>query len=329
MIKLLNIKKYFPGLFVVVFISFIAQLLSPYILIGTVAVAIIIGMLLGNIFNIKETFRPGIIFAEKQLLNIAIVLMGAQLNAGVLELITFKTILIIISTIIIAILSAKIIGKFFKLNQSLSVLIGVGNGICGSSAIASTSSVIGSKENETGLSIAIINILGAVGIFLLPSLIILFGVDSLYHQGVIIGGTIQAVGQVTAAGFIVGDEAGKIAVLIKMVRILMLGPFLLIFSILYSKNKGGNKSSSFIQVPPFILGFIALSAISTSGLLSQDIILQLSRFSKYLLILAMSAIGLNISFKYILDKGIKVIYVSIITFFIQIFFCMFLVSKIL
>ena len=328
MIKLLNIKKYFPGLFVVVFISFIAQVLSPYILIGSVATAIIIGMFFGNIFTIKDSFKSGILFAEKKILNIAIVLMGAQLNAGVLELITYKTVLIIISTIIIAILSARIIGKFFNLSESLSVLIGVGNGICGSSAIASTSSVIDSKENEVGLSIAIINIIGAMGIFLLPSLIVLFGIDSLYHQGVLIGSTIQAVGQVTAAGFIVGDEAGKIAVLIKMVRILMLGPILVLISFLYSKNKESEKTS-FIQVPSFILGFIALSAISTAGYLPQDITLQLSSFSKYLLILAMSAIGLNVSFKYILDKGRKVIFVSCITFFIQILFCMILVSKLL
>lgn len=320
-------KKLFPGLFVIILISFIAQILSPFILIGSIATAILLGMIIGNIFSIKDNLKPGILFAEKKLLNLAIVLMGVQLNASVLELINYKTVLILIILIIVTILSAKIIGKFFNLSPTMSLLIGVGNGICGSSAIASTSSVIGADEKEAGFSIAVINILGAVGIFLLPGLIVLLGIDTLYHQGVLIGGTIQAVGQVTAAGFIVGDEVGRLATLIKMVRILMLGPVLIILTLLYSKQKNTQKKVSMIYVPPFILGFIALSVISSTGVFPDDIIASLSSLSKYLLILAMSAIGMNVSIKYILDKGVKILCVSCITFFIQIILCLVLVSK--
>jgi len=132
---------------------------------------------------------------------------------------------------------------------------------------------------------------------------------------------------VTAAGFIVGDEVGRLATLIKMVRILMLGPVLIIFTILFSKQKNTQKEVSLIYVPPFILGFIALSVISSTGVIPDDIIASLSSLSKYLLIFAMSAIGMNVSIKYILDKGVKVLCVSCITFFIQIFLCLFLVSK--
>ena len=323
----LHIKKLFPGLFIIILISFIAQILSPYILIGSIATAIILGIIVGNIFPIKEGFKPGISFAEKKLLNLAIVLMGVQLNAAVLGLISFKTVLVLIAVIIITVLTAKIIGKIFNLSSTMSLLIGVGNGICGSSAIGSTSSVIGANEKETGFSIAVINILGALGIFLLPGLIILLGVDGLYHQSVLIGGTIQAVGQVTAAGFIVGDEAGRIATLIKMVRILMLGPVLIILTLLFSKQRNNEKKVSMVYIPPFILGFVAMSVIANMNVLPASIIDSLGDFSKYLLILAMSAIGMNVSLKYILDKGIRVFYVSCITFFIQILVCLFLVSK--
>jgi len=321
------IKKLFPGLFSVVLISFLAQILSPYTLIGAVATAIVLGIIIGNVFTIKDQFKEGISFSEKKLLNLAIVLMGANLNASIITLINYKTILILITIIITTILTAKIIGKLFNVSSNIALLLGVGNGICGSSAIAGTSFVINAEEKEVGISIAVINILGAVGIFLIPGIIMLFGIDSIYQQSVLIGGTIQAVGQVTAAGFIMGDEAGRLATLVKMVRILMLGPALIIFSILYSKQKNSQKKTSFIYVPPFILGFAALSIIASTGMISQNVIDFMSNSSKYLLLLAMSAIGMNISVRYILDKGMKVIFVSCITFSIQILICLFLVSK--
>ena len=320
----MKINKIIPGLALVFFISFFAKFISTYVQIGSVACAIIIGIIIGNIFGVKDNMKDGISFAEKKILSVAIVLMGAQLNAGILDLINYKVLIILISVIATSVLSAFCLGKLFKMKSSLSVLLGVGNGICGSSAIAASSSITGSKDEETGLSIAVINILGAFGIFLLPAFITFFGVEGIYNQGLLIGGTIQAVGQVTASGFMMGDEVGKFATLVKMVRILMLGPMILILGVLFKSKKNNKSNTSMFHVPGFIIGFILLSIIVSMNIINHNVIEYLTDFSKYFLILAMSAIGLNVSLSFILNKGVKVFSVASVTFLIQIFVCMFL-----
>ena len=325
----MKVNKIIPGLVLVFFISFIAKFISPYLQIGSVACAIIIGIIIGNIFGIKDNMKDGISFAEKKILSLAIVLMGAQLNASILDLIDYRMFFILVLVIATSLLSAFCLGKLFKMKSSLSILLGVGNGICGSSAIAASSSVTGSNEQETGISIAVINILGAFGIFLLPALITFFGIEGIYNQGLVIGGTIQAVGQVTAAGFIMGDEVGKFATLIKMVRILMLGPMILILGVLFKNKKNKENKMSIFHVPGFILGFILLSILVSMNFIPQNFIGPLNNLSKYFLIIAMSAIGLNVSLSFILDKGLKVISVALITFLIQIFVCLFLTGYLL
>ena len=321
-----KLNSLIPGFAIVLSVSFLSILLSPYILIGSVACAIILGILTSNLFGMHQRMKPGISFCEKTILGIAIALMGVYLNAAILETISFKVIILIIFVILSSFISAYLLGKAFKLPNSLSILIGAGNGICGSSAIAASSSAIGADNKETGLSIAVINILGAVGIFLLPGIIKIFGIEGIYERGILIGGTIQAVGQVTAAGFIMGDEVGQFATLIKMFRILMLGPVVLLLSYLFKDSKGDNSRKKVIQIPGFIIGFIATSLIANLNILPVSILSFLGDLSKYLLILAMSAIGLNVSFSFVLDKGLSVISVASIAFLMQIAFCILLMG---
>ena len=302
--KILDIlKKYLPGLIFVSFIGILANNFSSPLHIGAVALSIIFGFIINNLFPIPNLFKPGIVFTEKRILNLAIVLLGVQLSFKELQKINVGTILIIVLLIIISIILAMIIGKILKLSKESAILVGIGNGICGSSAIAGASSILDSKKEDIGLSISAINFIGAIGIFLVPEIIQLFNITDVEQQSIIIGGTIQAVGQVTAAGFIMGDEVGKLATFIKMIRILMLGPMLIILGLMYSKGKANashpnnllSKIKSIFIVPPFIIGFIFLSIMKTQNIIPLNIENFLIDFSKYCLILAMVAIGLQIS----------------------------------
>ena len=321
-----NLNKLFPGFLLVLCIGFLSKLLSLYIVIGTIAIAILLGIIINNVLTIDKVFKPGISFCEKKVLNIAIILMGSQLNYAVLATLNYKTIIIIITLIFAAIISSFILGKIFKLSSSLSILLGVGNGICGSSAIAGASSVLDSKKEDVVLSISIINILGTAGIFLVPAMIRLFDISSIYEQGVVIGSTIQAVGQVTAAGYIMGDEVGRFATFIKMVRILALGPILICLSLVFNKKSNQQGLKKVFSIPPFIIGFIVLSIIANMNIIPPTLILYLNYLSKYLLILSMVAIGLNVSISSLYDKGFKVVIVSFITFLIQLFLCIHFVT---
>ena len=149
----------------------------------------------------------------------------------------------------------------------------------------------------------------------------LIQINSFFSQGVIIGGTIQAVGQVTAAGFIMGDEVGRLATIIKMIRILMLGPTMVIIAMIYNTNSNQKGIKNIFAIPTFIVGFVIVSLLANINLFSSEIIDYLIIISKYSLIISMVAIGLQVSLSSILNQGIKVIFVSLVTFIIQIFIC--------
>jgi len=318
-------RKNIPGLLLVSIIVVIATFLSVYIQIGSIPCAIIIGISMKFLFPINKSLKPGINFSEKHLLSLAIVLMGASLDASVLYVIGGDIFFLIILLIVVSILSSLILGRIFNLSSSLSLLLGIGNGICGSSAIAGAAPVIQAKDEDVGLSISTVNILGAIGIFFVPFCIDLFYNGTVENQGIIIGSTIQAIGQVTAAGFIMGDRVGEIATLIKMVRILMLGPMLIFLALIYM-NKGDKTSKTSFPIPLFIIGFIFFIALFNYNLIPTSLIPILKAISTYSLLFAMTAIGLKISLQSIINKGFKVFVVGMIVFCIQITLALFLLS---
>ena len=323
------IKNTAPGLLLTFLIALSSIYFSSFILIGSVAIAILIGLLVNNIFlNKIEVFKSGISFSEKQLLSYAIILLGASLDFNSMSFLTIDKILIILVMIFISIFFCYLIGKLIELPKNLSLLLGIGNGVCGSSAIAGASKVIGTDENEVGISITIVNILGALSIFILPYILNnFFSYLTDQQSGFIIGSTVQAVGQVTAAGFIINHNVGEYAILIKMIRIIMLGPLLLLLNFLPFK-KSLNKTNQFFSIPFFVIGFLIMAMLASFNLIPDNILLLLTKISKFLFIVAMAGIGLKISFKSILGFGLKPFIVALVSFTIQIIFALIIVNLI-
>lgn len=322
----MNISFKNSGIATVIIIVILAKTFNQFINIGAIPFAIIIGMLVNNIFNIKSHAKKEISFMEKNFLNLAIVLMGAGFNLTLLKFINFKSFFLIFSIILFAIICAYVLGNFLKISNSLALLVGVGNGICGSSAIASISSVIKCKKEHIGLSITAINFLGTISIFLFPLFFEIVSKNINYNlQGLLIGSTVQALGQVTAAGYLIDEKVGEISVFIKMIRILFLGPILLVFAAFFS-NKASNKTNSIIfQIPYFIFGFIFFIIISNLNILSQHILESIILMSKYLLLAAMVCTGLNLSFSTILEDGREVFTLATITYCLQLTFAYLLI----
>jgi len=316
-----NIKDKQSGLLLVVLIGFISQVISEYLplTIGSIAIAIILGALVNNLFNIKNNFKPGINFSEKYLLSAAIILMGFNFNFATINSFNDSLLFYIICFVIFAFFITFFISKIFNLSTDLSILLGIGNAICGSSAIASVSAVIGSKKEDVLLSISSINIIGAISIFLLPFALQFYSITDI-NQGLIIGGTVQAVGQVSAAGSIISSETGEIAVFVKMFRILLLFPALIIISIVKHLFKVSitNKKYKF-NFPYFIIGFIIVCLINSSNIFNEDLTYLFKNMSKYFLLLSMVALGLKVSFKEIAENGIKIFAITLFAFIIQVF----------
>ena len=310
--------KYIKGLSVAIGISIVAYFLSKFILIGSVAIAIILGIIVGNIIKFNESYNKGITYAEKTLLGYSIALMGINLDFHILSSLGLKTLVIIVLGMIVTIYSAVLIGRYYKIDMKLALLLGIGNGVCGSSAISATAPVIKADKHFIGISVAIVNLLGTLGIFLVPFVALSFGLNEI-DAGILVGNTLQAVGQVTAGGFSIGDTAGVSATTVKMGRILLLTPLVLILIyIFHAKNSEENTKGA--TIPLFIVGFIAFSLISSFGLVSDEIKHIIASISHIFLLIAMSAVGLKIHFKSIKSDGKLALKIASIVFIIQIVF---------
>lgn len=294
------------GLLLCLAISIIAIFLSGYIVIGSVAIAIILGALIGNTIPLSKKFEPGITFSEKSLLAIAISLLGINLDFNILIQLGFKTIFLIIISLIATITFTLYVAKKFGFDTKFATILAIGNGVCGSAAIAATKDIVKLDKERSAIAIAIINLLGTIGLFILPIIGVLLGLSDV-QIGILLGNTLQSVGHTIAAGFSVNEVVGQSATITKMGRILLLTPviFWLIYTV--SKNKDleqiEENTSKKLQIPPFIIGFIVFSIIATLGILPQGVIEFLIKLSDWVLLLAMSAIGLKISFHAIKQSG--------------------------
>ena len=221
------------GVILTLVLAIIAFLLSAYIPIGAVAISIILGIVVANSFEISSGFSTGITYSEKSILAFAIALMGIKLDFSILEQLGYQTIILIIVGVFVTISSAMLFAKLFKFDKKFALMLGIGNAVCGSSAIAATKGVVKAKGDEVGISVAVVNLLGTVGIFLIPfvaSYILKFQ-DT--QSGILVGNTLQAVGQVVAGGFSISDTAGQSATIVKMGRVLILTPLIVILLFIF------------------------------------------------------------------------------------------------
>jgi len=330
--SLTKYKKYTRGLLASIAVAIIASIFTHFVSFSTATVAIILGMVVGNYFyktfhGDGSHFKVGVKWAEKDLLMFAIALMGINLNFTMLANLGVKTLLIIIAGMIFTIFMGLVLGKLFKLNPKLSLMIGIGNGVCGSSAIAATSGVAKVQSNDIGISIALVNLMGTIGIFLAPALASLLGFTDI-QAGVFTGNTLQAVGQAVAAGFSISPEAGHYATVVKMGRVLLLVPLVLIL-IYIAKRESSNSSEEVkakVGVPSFILWFVGFSVVASLGWLPKEVEGYISTVSHYITLIAMSAIGLMIHFGTIVKSAGTAFKVSSLLFALQLIFSALLIS---
>ena len=337
MLRISKYKKYTRGLLASIVVAIIASIFTHFVSFSTATVAIILGMIVGNYFyktfhGDGSHFKAGVKWAEKDLLMFAIALMGINLNFTMLANLGVQTLLIIVLGMIFTIFMGIFLGKLFKLNPKLSLMIGIGNGVCGSSAIAATSGVAKVQSNDIGISIALVNLMGTIGIFLAPALAHLLGFTDI-QAGIFTGNTLQAVGQAVAAGFSISPEAGHYATVVKMGRVLLLVPLVLIL-IYVAKRESANSSEDVavkakVGVPSFILWFVGFSVVASLGLLPKELEGYISTVSHYITLIAMSAIGLMIHFGTIVKSAGTAFKVSSLLFALQLIFSAFLITMLL
>lgn len=291
------------GIILSLTVALISMGSASFLPIGSVAIAIIMGAIIGNTVAIPEKFSDGITFSEKTLLAVAISLMGINLDFNVLEKLGFNTIFLIIISLIATLIFTFFITKKSKLDKNFALILGIGNAICGSAAIVATKDIVKLDKEKTALAIAIVNLLGTIGLFVLPIIGLLLGFTHV-QVGILLGNTLQSVGHVVAASYGVNETVGQSATIVKMGRILLLTPVIIWLIYWTGKNSDKNlEKGKKIQIPNFVYGFIFFSIIASLQILPATIIHMIGQLGELTLLIAMSAIGLKISFKAIKESG--------------------------
>src|SRR3954467_1451439 len=245
----------------------VEERLFGHAVIEGLVVAILLGMLIRTIWTPPESVDRGVRFTAKQVLEAAVFLFGASVDLPLLVRAGPALAVSIVLLVIFGILASFAIGRSLGLPRKLAILVACGNGICGNSAIAAIAPVIHADREHVASSIAFTAILGVIVVVGLPFLVGPLHL-SFYQYGVLAGLTVYAVPQVLAAAFPVSALSGQVGTLVKLVRVLMLGPVVLFFALRHrgeQGTEGAGRGGITRYVPWFIIGFLALAALRSTG----------------------------------------------------------------
>lgn len=284
---------------------------------SALTLAILLGMMLGNTLypRIDEHCNSGVIFAKQHLLRLGIILYGFRLTFAQIAEVGVSGLIIDALTLISTFALACFIGKkVFGLDRDTCWLIGAGSSICGAAAVLASEPVIKARAEKVTVAVATVVIFGTLAIFLYPALWPLlahwFSPES---YGIYMGSTMHEVAQVVAAGHAVGPETESAAVIAKMLRVMMLAPFLIFLSARIkatsAKAQGGK-----ITVPWFAVLFILVAIFNSLSLLPASIVTFLVSLDTLLLAMAMAALGLTTHVSALKKAGVKPLLMALMLF---------------
>jgi uncharacterized integral membrane protein (TIGR00698 family) len=260
--------------------------------------AILIGTAVRTVWTPGPRWTPGIGFSAKGLLELAVMLLGASISFQTVMQAGPGLILGIAVVVALAIGASYALCRLLGLPKRMAVLVACGNSICGNSAIAAVAPVIGAKPEDVASSIAFTAILGVVVVLTLPLLVPLLDL-TLTQYGVLAGLTVYAVPQVLAATVPVSLVSAQLGTLVKLVRVLMLGPVVIGLSVIAGRSAGGRQAGFSLNrlVPWFILGFLGLAGLRSLGLIPDAVLAAILPTATLLTVVSMAALGLGVDLK--------------------------------
>jgi uncharacterized integral membrane protein (TIGR00698 family) len=317
------LKRHAPGVLLCVAITIAATLVerlevtvtgSRYL--EALVIAILIGVAVRAYWTPGETWKPGIAFSAKTLLEIAVVLLGASISAATVWALGPFLLVGIATVVAVALATTYAICRALGLPLKMAILIACGNSICGNSAIAAVAPIIGAKPADIASSIAFTAVLGVIVVLTLPLLVPVLDL-SLTQYGTLAGLTVYAVPQVLAATLPIGELSNQVGTVVKLVRVLMLGPVVLALSLFagHLRNEGAAASGEARRWPPFrelvpwfILGFLGFAALRSLGLIPAELVQPLRTIAGVLTTIAMAALGLGVDIRTIAKAGARVMF---------------------
>ncbi len=321
------LTKLLPGVLLCLAITLAAAALQwgETILLGqpyleALVLAILLGLVVRTAWAPPSAFKSGISFSAKFLLELAVMLLGAAVSADTVMALGPKLLVGIVAIVAIAIVASYAICRVLHLQPRMALLVACGNSICGNSAIAAVAPVIGASADDIAASIAFTAVLGVIVVLLLPLLVPVL-LLSLTQYGVLAGLTVYAVPQVLAATLPIGALSNQVGTVVKLVRVLMLGPVVFALAMLALKlreeeDEPGQLSAGdrpkpgmpklHHMVPWFIVGFLVLLALRSAGLIPLPLLHPINRIAALLTTISMAALGLGVDVRTVARAGLRV-----------------------
>lgn len=307
-----SIKALLPGILLCVGISAVAYVIEaaeerllgrPYL--EALVLAILIGTAVRTFWTPPKSFQAGINFCAKLLLEIAVMLLGASLTASALAAAGVPLLAAIAGVVAASLAISYGIGRAIGLPHMMALLVACGNSICGNSAIAAVAAVTKADSKDVASSIAFTAILGVILVLCLPLLAPVLNLNELQY-GALAGLTVYAVPQVLAATAPVGSLAVQFGTLVKLVRVIMLGPVVFGAALVSNGRASDVKLPFFKLVPWFIIGFVALAILRSVGWVPDVLLAPMKTVTVVLTVLSMAALGLGVDLKTLRKVGGRV-----------------------
>ena len=276
-------------------------------------IGIILGMLYANSLrnHLPETWVPGIQFCSKKLLRLGIILYGFRLTFMDVVAVGLPGIIIDVVVVTVTIIGGYWLGKALKMDRDIALLTSIGSGICGAAAVLGAESTIQTKPYKTAVAVATVVIFGTISMFLYP-IAYRAGILNLSPEemGIYAGATLHEVAHAVGAGNAMGPEISDVAVIVKMIRVMLLVPVLLVLGywVAISAVKQGDTGTAAkgkVAVPWFALGFLAVIGFNSFGLLPQSAVDVINYIDTFLLTMAMVALGAETSIDKFKKAGAK------------------------
>lgn len=316
----MKVLKFLSGIVVSVAVAAVAcfiENLLPIHLIGGAVIAMFIGMLVNHFIGKNGFLAPGIKFTSKKILKFAIILLGLSLNINTILHVGKLSLVVMVFTLATCFGGGYFIGKALGLNWKLSNLISAGTGICGGSAIAAIAPTIDAEDSDVAYAMSATFLFDMAMIVLFPIMGRAIGMSA-EAFGIWAGTAVNDTSSVVATGYAFSEAAGDFATMVKLTRTLSIIPTVLTFALIQMslKRKEAIKSGKnekeiktnfrFTKIFPwFILGFLAMSIVASIFTIPTEVVTTTKLASKFLMVCALAAIGLNTSFKDMKKSGIK------------------------
>lgn len=297
----------FPGFAVSVLIAVTAQFLSEHYGAPAMLLALLLGLALNFLAEDGTRTAPGIAVTARTVLRLGVALLGARISVDMLAHLGWPLILLVvggvIATILFALFATRIVGRQWR----FALLTGGSVAICGASAAMAIAAVLpkgNRSERDLVFTVLAVTVLSTVAMVVYPMLSGAFGFDD-RTAGVFLGGTIHDVAQVVGAGFSISPEAGETATLVKLIRVSMLAPVVLAFSLIIraqglADTDGGKRPP---LLPGFVLGFLVLAALNSAGVIPVFVADAAGAVSRWCLLISIAAVGVKTSLQKMLEVG--------------------------